>query len=356
MRSKIIIAASAVIIIIIAVILLTILSPIDPVSYHPPRKPAMTGVLSPNSLLDNVNIIAAGKVDGPEDLAFDKQGRLYTGTADGAIIRITTDGAAEAFAKTGGRVLGLRFDPLGNLIVCDAYQGLLSIDKNGSITTLATAAEGVKFKTTDALDISRDGTIYFTDGSDKFFLDDFLLDMMEARPHGRFMRFDPATKKVTVLLRGLCFANGVALSQNEEFVLINDTFRYRVMRYWLKGPKAGTSDIFIENLPGMPDNISSNGAGTFWLALFTTRNDVLDLVHRFPLIKKLAGSLPHFLWARSAKHGFVVSLDERGKITGSLQDSDGSTLYNITSAVEHGGHLYLGSLTADRIGRYRLER
>lgn len=55
----------------------------------------------------------------------------------------------------------------------------------------------------------------------------------------------------------------------EDFVLVNETYRYRIVRYWLKGPKAGTHEVFIDNLPGFPDNISSNRKGTFWLALFT---------------------------------------------------------------------------------------
>lgn len=355
MRNKIIVSVSAVIIITV-ILLLATKSPVDPVAYHPHPKPAMTGVLSPNELLLRASILAQGNIEGPEDIAFDDRGRLYTGTVGGAIMRITPEGAVETFAKTGGRVLGLRFDRNGDIIACDASRGLIAIDKNGAITTLATSAEGVKFVTTDALDISRNGTVYFTDASDKFPLEKFTLDMIEARPHGRFMRYDPATKKVTVLLRGLCFANGVALSRNEDFVLINETFRYRVWRYWLKGPNAGTGHIFIDNLPGMPDNISSNGAGTFWLAFFTVRNDAMDFIHGFPFIKSLLGRLPQALWAHSAKHGFVVSLDEQGKITGSLQDPEGARLYNITSAVEHRGHLYMGSLTTDRIGKYRLGR
>ena len=40
---------------------------------------------------------------------------------------------------------------------------------------------------------------------------------------------------------------------------------YRIQKYWLKGDKAGTSEIFVENLPGFPDNVSSNEEGIFGL-------------------------------------------------------------------------------------------
>jgi sugar lactone lactonase YvrE len=178
--------------------------------------------------------------------------------------------------------------------------------------------------------------------------------MLEARPHGRFMRYDPAAGQVKVLLSGINFANGVALSQNEDFVLVNETYRYSIRRYWLAGPKAGTSDIFIENLPGFPDNISSNGKGKFWLALFTVRNDMLDMLHKYPEIKSLLGKLPTSLWSKSKRHGFVVALDEQGQITETLQDPTGKHLYDVTSAQEYAGYLYLGSLHADRIGKFKI--
>jgi len=178
--------------------------------------------------------------------------------------------------------------------------------------------------------------------------------MLEARPHGRFMRYDPATGTVTVLLRGLNFANGVALSRDEDFVLVNETYTYSIHRYWLVGPKAGKSDIFIENLPGFPDNISSNGKGKFWLALFTVRNDVLDVLHQYPMIKSLLSKLPISLWSKSKRYGFVVALDERGNITETLQDPTGEHLYDVTSAQEYAGYLYLGSSQADRIGKLKV--
>ena len=329
-------------------------SPIDPVAYHPPGAPDMTGALAPNNLLQNAVLLGRGNLNGPEDVAFDKLGRVYSGLKDGRIVRITAGGAIETFAETGGRPRGMKFDARGNFIVCDAYKGLVSVDENGKITVLATTDGKVPFKCTDALDISHNGIVYFTDASDRFFLRDHMLDMMEVRPHGRFMSYDPTTKKVTVLLDGFCFANGVALSKNEDYVLINETYKYRIVRYWLKGVKAGASDIFIDNLPGFPDNISSDKMGTFWLAFFSTRNPLLDMIHGFPLIKSTVVKLPKPLWARPASYGLVVSLNEQGEITRSLHDPEGLCLKEITSAREYGGYLYLGSLHADRIGRYKL--
>jgi sugar lactone lactonase YvrE len=240
-------------------------SPVDPVSYSPPAAPDMVGAIAPNDLLMGSEIIAAGKINGPEDVAVDGDGCLYGGTRDGEIIRIWPDGTIEEFAETGGRPLGLHFDEKGNLIVCDAYRGLLSIDADGKPAILAESVEGAPFRFTDDLDIAGNGIIYFSDASDTFDHSKYLYDLLESKPHGRLMSYSPADGKVTVLLKGLYFANGVALSKNEDFVLVTETYRYRIIRYWLKGPKAGTSDIFADNLPGFPDGISADRKGTSWI-------------------------------------------------------------------------------------------
>lgn len=327
---------------------------IDPVGYSPPLKPEMTGVLAPNKKLLDAVLVARGRINGPEDVVPDGAGNLYGGTQDGKIVRVKKDGSVEVFAETGGRPLGLAFDRGGNLIVADAYKGLLSIDPEGGMVVLSTEAEGLPFKFTDHLDIASNGIIYFTDASHTYQQDEYLLDLLESRPNGRLLRYDPVSGQTEVLLPKLYFANGVALSRKEDFVLVNETYRYRIQRYWLKGPKAGTADIFAENLPGFPDNITSNRRGIFWLALFTVRNDQMDKMHSSPLLKKIVSRLPKFLWPKPKPYGFVLALNEKGEILESLQDPTGKHLKEITGAREHDGFLYLGSLHNDRIGKYRL--
>jgi sugar lactone lactonase YvrE len=328
---------------------------VDPVAYHPPVKPAMVGALAPNRELERAELLAPGKINGPEDVVIDDAGRVYGGTQEGAIVRVLPDGAVEIFARTGGRPLGLAFDGRGNLIVADAHRGLLAIDPSGKLTVLATEAEGTPFRFTDHLDIAADGTIYFTDASARFPQGEYLYDLLESRPHGRLLRHDPGSGRTEVLLRDLYFANGVALSAAEDFVLVNETYRYRIRRCWLKGPRAGESEIFVDNLPGFPDNITANRRGTFWLALFTVRNDRMDAMHPSALAKKVVSRLPRFLWPQPEPYGLVLALSESGEILRSLHDPGGRRLKEITSAREHGGFLYLGSLHNDRIGRYRLE-
>ena len=329
---------------------------IDPAAWHPPEAPPLTGAWAPNERLREADLLAKGRIYGPEDVAVDGDGRVYGGTQDGLILRVLGDGTVELFAETGGRPLGLHFDAAGNLIVADAWRGLLSVSPAGEITVLATEADGLPFGFTDDLDIARDGIIYFSDASSRFGQDEYLLDLLETRPHGRLLAYDPATGNTRTLLDGLYFANGVALSASEDFVLVNETWAYRIQRYWLRGPRAGTAEVFVENLPGFPDGISGNRAGRFWVAFPTPRLPSVDRAHPRPWMKRLISRLPDFLKPAPIEYGFVVALDENGRVLASYHDPDGSHLKEITSAEEHEGKLYLGTLHNDRIGRLDVSR
>ena len=99
----------------------------------------------------------------------------------------------------------------------------MKINGDGGVELLTNEAEGIKFKLTDGVDIAEDGTIYFTDASYKHGFHDFLWDILEGRPYGRLMSYDPATKNTEVLVRDLHFANGIAVWPDQESVVFCET-------------------------------------------------------------------------------------------------------------------------------------
>ncbi len=106
---------------------------------------------------------------GPEDIALDAQGRIYAVTHEGNIVRLDPDGSNfENWVDTEGRSIGIDFDRQGNLIVADAFRGLLSITPNGEVSELATIADGIPIRYADDVDVAADGKIYFSDASTKF--------------------------------------------------------------------------------------------------------------------------------------------------------------------------------------------
>jgi sugar lactone lactonase YvrE len=330
--------------------------PIVPAAWTPPDAPALTNQYQQNSRLASVQKLFLGDGHKPEDVALDADGKIYGGFEDGRIMVLQPDGTQpRVFANTGGRPLGLAFDPAGNLIVADAIKGLLSVNKSGAVKVLAVEADGVKFGCLNDLDVARDGTIYFTEASNKFPMTQFTNDLLEHQPNGRLLALDPQSQEPRTVLRGLYFANGVAVSPDQSFVLVVETGMYRVRRVWLKEPKLGQDDIFIDNLPGFPDGISSNGRDRFWLALVTPRQALFDrtLLPR-PFLRKVVARLPKFLQPATQRYSFVLGLDQSGRVVENLQNGSPDCFAEIANAVERNGALYFGSIGEDTLGRFPL--
>jgi sugar lactone lactonase YvrE len=329
--------------------------PITPAAWKPPEGPALTGQYEKNSRLAGTERLFLDGGFAPEDVALDAQGRIYAGLDDGRIVRLQTDGSGpQVFANTEGRPLGMVFDGTGNLIVADAVKGLLSVPPDGRVNNLATEADGVPFQCTNDLDIATDGTIYFTDASSKFPLTKHKADILEHRANGRLLAFDPKTKTTRTILRDLHFANGVAVNPDQSFLLVCETGRYCVWRVWLSGQKQGKAEIFIDNLPGFPDGISSNGRDRFWLALVTPRDSTLDKLLPYPLLRKVVMRLPNFLQPAPKRYGFVLGLDDKGRVVENLQDGSPECYAQIANAVERDGLLYFGSIGESAVGRFKL--
>lgn len=327
--------------------------PVDAVAWRSPAAPPLVGVLAENGDLRQATLLAQGLLDGPEAVTLDDSGELFTGTADGRLVRIDTQGGVHPIAHTGGRPLGLALDQQGRLIVADAVRGLLRVAADGHIETLVDEIDGVPLQFCDDVAIGADGVIYFTDASSRFTLPDYHLDLIEGRPYGRLLAYDPNTGDTRVLLGDLYFANGVTLSPNGDYLLVNETFRYRIRRYWLQGERAGEQDLFAHGLPGFPDNISTRPGGEgYWVAIPSRRNPLFDRISASAALRNLLARMPASLQPAPERYGMALLLNLNGDIVAAPQDPGGELLHGITSAVEHDGHLYLGTLGGDRIGRW----
>ena len=184
----------------------------------------------------------------------------------------------------------------------------------------------------------------------------FANDILEHQPNGRFLAYDPKTQKTRTIVDGIYFANGVAVSPDQSFALVNETGLYRVLKVWLTGPKQGQRDVFIDNLPGFPDGISSNGKGKFWLALVTPRDAVFDKILPYPFARKIVYRLPQVLQPAPKRYSFVLGLDENGKVVDNLQNGAADCYAEIANVVEHDGVLYFGSIAESTIGKFSLTK
>ncbi|MFH0517943.1 SMP-30/gluconolactonase/LRE family protein [Streptomyces sp. M41] len=289
---------------------------------------------------------------GPEDVVADAHGRVLTGVEDGRILRV--DGLAEpkaearveTLAETGGRPLGLELLPENVLLVCDAERGLLRVDlTDGTVRVLADSVAGERLRFCSNVVALSDGSVCFTVSSRRHPLEHWIGDLVEHTATGRLLRLAPGNDTPEVLLEGLQFANGLTASADGSFLVVAETSAYRLTRYWLTGPRAGRSEPFVENLPGMPDNIwRGTPDGPIRVALAGPRVPPLDLLHRAtPAVRCAAARVAVHAPFRPTGTIGVLAVDDTGRVLQHLTRRH-SRFRMVTSVCETGGRLILGSL------------
>lgn len=332
----------------------------------PATEPGSGSPYAVNDRLRDVTLIGLAQVEGPEDVIFDAAGHLYTGTRHGDIVRFfgPDHQRKEVFAHVGGHPLGLAFDRAGNLVVCIAGMGLYSVSPERRIERLTdetnrtpwSVIDDSRLKLADDLDVAPDGRIFFSEATVRYEMHNWAYDALESRGNGRIICYDPATRKTRTVLRNLVFPNGVCMAHDGESFFFAETWACRISRYWFAGPKAGRVERVIDNLPGYPDNINRASDGNFWLALVGMRTPSMDLSLRMPgFRKRMARRVsPQELIFPNINTGCVIKFDAQGRVLDSLWDLGGENHPMITSMREHRGHLYLGGLLNNRIGRIAL--
>ncbi|KAL8128506.1 hypothetical protein V2J09_017661 [Rumex salicifolius] len=278
---------------------------------------------------------------GPDSIAFDSSGGgPYSGVTNGRILKwsapstgflefaVTEENWSKQLCQskdvnlepTCGRPLGIEFyNKTNTLYIADAYYDLRSVGLDGGVATLlASSAEGVPFKFLDAIEVDQDtGVVYFTDASSVNQKKDIQVAILTHDTTGRLMKYEPTTKQVTVLLRNLAGPAGAALSKDGTFVLVSEFLNFRILRYWLKGPKANTSEVFYVT-PGAPDNIKRNADGDFWVAVS---------------IGGTQSAIP-----------LGILLGQNGQVLRVLNFATAGYTSSLSNVQEYNGRLYLGSM------------
>jgi ribose transport system permease protein len=330
---------------------------------------ALPGSGSPYALdnrLSKTEYIGLGELEGPEDVILDEDDHLYCGTRHGEIIRFRAPNykQSEVFAHTGGFPLGLAFDRDGALKVCVGAMGLYSIAKSGEVTKLSaetnrswtSVIDDARLRDPNDCDIAPDGRIFFTDSTKRYDAHDWALDSIESRPTGRLLCYEPKTGRTRTVLDNYLYANGVCMAHDGQSLFFAESWACRVHRYWFDGPKAGTVECVIRDMPGYPDNINRASDGTYWMAWLGMRTPSFDLALRHPgMRKRMTRRLPQDDWLfPNINTGGVVKFDETGRIIETLGDLSSVSHPMVTSMREHRGWLYIGGILNNRVGRYRI--
>ncbi|KAK3213374.1 hypothetical protein Dsin_018080 [Dipteronia sinensis] len=296
-------------------------SPISPDLLElPPPSSSASHLLPTNTHLQRVIKLGEGYLKDPEDVCVNSNGVLYTATRDGWVKRLHKNGTWQdwKFIDTTHALLGITTTMENELIVCDAEK-LLKVNEDGVVTVLASHVNGSKIRFTDDVIEASDGSLYFSVASTKFEFDNLYLDVLEAKPEGQQLKYDPSSYDTSTLLDHLGCAN--------------------------------------ENLPGGPDNINLAPDDSFWIAILEYSSNVMDFVHTSKASKHLLAAFPKLfnLINPMCRKAMVINVAADGSIIKKFQDPTGKVMSFVTSAFEFQDHLYLGSLNSNFIGKLPLQ-
>ncbi len=373
----------------ILIVFLLLPPPVTATGFTPGIVWPATGVLAPNDALRDparTSWIGEGQLYYPEDIVFDAEGRMVlgnrdlpnaqAGTADvnARISRVTfnADGShtvADWVMLPGGGPLDMRFDAAGDLIVSSWGQGLIAVSPDGVVRTLVADGElidGRPYGYSDGVAIASDGRIFHTQGTSTEWdaLGSFTLFVSNGGP-GRLIVTDPATGQSQTLIDDLSFGNGIVLAPDESYVLVADQLRYRILRYWLTGERAGTHDVWTDALPGMPHNLYRDDQNVIWVALNRGRvGGVGDQLRANPFLAAQALKLPGLFAGQDVDNaprdpvqrgaGSVLALDFNQNVLLNLENPP-MQLNTLSAATYHDGAVYIGTIGGGPVLRYQLD-
>lgn len=341
--------------------------PVTPVAWQVPGPAVYAGAFTANQRLAKLQSLSLGGERGPEHVVA-RDGWLYVAVDSGAILRVRPDGSGrEVVVRTGGRPLGFDFDASGALVIADPLAGkhgglLRHVPGAAGFEWLTSSVDGSPIAYADAVAVAPDGRYYFTDASQRFgakanggTFTASILDVLEHRCTGRVLVYDPADRSTAVVVSGLCFANGLAVTADGRGLYVTETGSYRVWEVPLgtrsanvAAPPAGVR-VLLDNLPGYPDNLMRGADGRYWVGLVKPRSRFNDATATQPWLRALALRLPQAWWPVPPAYGHVFAFTAAGQVVANLQDPAGR-YPSTTGVTEADGRLYVQSLHAEGLG------
>src|SRR5262245_7858106 len=279
--------------------------------------------------LDRVTIAATG-FKGPEGVTVDREGNVYGGGSDGVIRKLSPDGKVTEFARTGGRPAGMALDRQGNLFVCDVGKAaVLKVTPSGVVSVFADQVGDLKLTLPNFPVFDAEGDLYVSNSTDHVLgsIEEVMAEIRNPVSKGVLVRLRPDGRG-DVVATGLYFANGTAIDPKEEAVYVLQSTQNNCVRVpKRKDGSFGKTEVFGENLGGLPDRMAFDAEGYLIITL--------------PMINRL------------------VVLDPNGKLSILLDDPEGKKTKGPTNCAFGGPQftdLYLAHLEADHIAKVEVGR
>jgi len=186
---------------------------------------------------------------------------LFSDIPDSKIYKLRPNGSVTVFRRPSGNSNGLTLDKQGRLIACEhSTRRVTRTENDGSITILADRFQGKRLNSPNDVVVKSDGSIYFTDPPYGIKPEE------QEQPIQGVYRLSPDGEELTVVADDFFRPNGLAFSQDEKKLYIDDSSKRRHIRVFDVRPDGTLTkgSIFYDmnvKEPGSPDGMKVDELG-----------------------------------------------------------------------------------------------
>ena len=174
------------------------------------------------------------------------------------IFRWTPGKGREVVIRPSTKANGLTYDAKGRLLVAGwASRSIWRVERDGSITTLASHYEGRKLNSPNDIVVKSDGSIYWTDSPGALF--NVGMAGEDVQQHLRFQgvfRLSPDEKKLTLVVEDCVYPNGLAFSPDERVLYVNDSRQYLIRAFDVQPDGSVKNARVFHKLEGTEEGIA----------------------------------------------------------------------------------------------------
>lgn len=210
-------------------------------------------------------VLAADGFQFPEGPAYDGKGNVfvsncnsdYIGKLDAAGRAIQFKAASDRF--TFEKTNGLTFFEDGSLFACDfGRKAIVQIFPDGRTEAYADKCGDEGFKGPNDLAFDPAGNLYFTDP----------VGSSASKPTGCVYRIERGSRKVTRVVEGIAYPNGIAFSADAKTLYIAESERYRILKARVKPDGSLKTPQLFCQMPDKhtPDGMNFDQAGNLYVA------------------------------------------------------------------------------------------
>lgn len=177
--------------------------------------------------------------------------------------------------------------------------------------------------------------------------------------NGRIWMHDLDKGETRLVAEGWFFLDGILYDLHpgqprEQSILSSQTAGFRIMRFHVAGPKAGTAELVQDGLAGLCDGMDRDTKGRIWCGMYTKRSGLLTWLHANPWIKHILLRLP-LNWMQQPKATGVLALTPDASRPLYSAWYEGPKAVHIASALPGpDGGIYLTPFSKEHRGLVRL--